>query len=406
MKEKKATHYVVASLDSIAWLFNIRGNDIPQTPVVYAYAVVEMDTARIFIPDGKFEAVEGAEIYPYDAVYGYLQNLQRGTLIYDPGAVSVKLAGAIPSSVTKQPEEEDIIALLKAVKNPVEIADIRNAHIKEGVVMTRFLKWLDESTHKFPETAVHEKLTELREQQDGYLEPSFDTIAGYMSNGAIVHYSPKQDECAEVKREGFLLVDTGAQYNDGKTDITRTAVMGEITDEMKHDFTIVLKGHIALATAVFLKGTVGGQLDVLARSPFWREGLNYRHGTGHGIGYCLGVHEGPHHISMRPGGAKLAPGMLVTNEPGLYRDGKYGIRTENVMLIEERYTNEFGTFLGFETLSLCPIDLRAVDLTLLNAKEKDWLNAYHKKVYDLLSPSLTPDENEWLKQVTVAVILN
>jgi Xaa-Pro aminopeptidase len=326
--------------------------------------------------------------------------------MYDPGAVSVKLAGAIPSSVTKQPEEEDIIALLKAVKNPVEIANIRNAHIKEGVVMTRFLKWLDESKHEFPETAVHEKLTELREEQDGYLEPSFDTIAGYMSNGAIVHYSPKPDECATVKREGFLLVDTGAQYNDGTTDITRTTVMGAITDAMKHDFTIVLKGHIALATALFLKGATGGLLDVLARGPFWREGLNYRHGTGHGLGYCLGVHEGPHNISMRPNKVKLEPGMLVTNEPGLYRDGKYGIRTENVLLVEERFTNEFGTFLGFETLSLCPIDLRAVDFTLLNAEERDWLNAYHKKVYDLLSPRLKPDENEWLKQVTTALISN
>jgi Xaa-Pro aminopeptidase len=227
-----------------------------------------------------------------------------------------------------------------------------------------------------------------------------------MSNGAIVHYSPKPDECAAVKREGFLLVDTGAQYIDGTTDITRTIVMGEITDEMKRDFTIVLKGHIALATAIFLKGAAGSQLDVLTRSPFWREGLNYRHGTGHGVGYCLGVHEGPHHISMRPGGAKLEPGMLVTNEPGLYRDGKYGIRTENVMLVEERFTNEYGTFLGFETLSLCPINLRAVDLTLLNAEEKNWLNAYHKKVYELLSPRLTPDENEWLKQSTTAVILN
>jgi Xaa-Pro aminopeptidase len=315
----------------------------------------------------------------------------------------MRLAGAIPAGVEKLPEEDDILVAFKAVKNPVEIENVRNAHVKEGAVMVRFLKWVTENDHVFKETDVHEKLTALRKEQDGYSEPSFDTIAGYMANGAIVHYSPKEGECADVQREGFLLVDTGGQYIDGTTDITRTIVMGEITPAMKHDFTLVLKSHIALASAIFLKDATGGNLDVLARTPFWKEGLNYRHGTGHGIGFCLGVHEGPQHISLRPGGAKLAAGMLLSNEPGIYRDGQYGIRTENIMLVEERFTNEFGTFMGFETLSLCPIDLRAVEIAELSPEEKEWLNAYHKKVFDLLSPHLKQDETEWLKKYTEVV---
>jgi Xaa-Pro aminopeptidase len=404
-----ADYYLVSALDSVAWLLNIRGRDIPQTPVAYAYALIGREEAHVFmerdkLPDDLARALtgQGFTLNPYGAVYGALKGL-RGKVRFCPGTVSVGLASALPEACTPVKDETDIIAGLKAVKNETETANIRRAFIKEGVVLLRLLKFLDEWAAN-PEKPLYEEdiseiLRGLREAQPGYIEPSFDTIAAYMANAASMHYSPV-GKGERIQPKGFLLVDTGAQYLDGTTDTTRTVALGDITQEMMRDFTLVLKGNIGLATAVFPFGTTGVQLDVLARLPLWLSGQNYRSGTGHGLGYCLGVHEGPQSISTRLSGVKLKAGMLVTNEPGVYKENRYGIRTENVLLIKDLYANEDGAFMGFETVSFTPIDLRAVDADLLTPPEKAYLNAYHQQVYDTLLPHINGEEADWLKQAT------
>jgi Xaa-Pro aminopeptidase len=401
--------YLVTALDSVAWLLNIRGRDIPQTPVVYAYALIGKTEAHVFIDPLKTDGSvtdylngQGFTLHPYDDIYIYLSKLE-GTLQYNPDQVNALLVKAVPADSKVKKETDDIIGLLKAVKNETEIKNIRNAFIKDGVVWVRLLMWLEDWAEK-KETALYEadvadKLHELRQTQADYLEPSFDTISAYMANAASMHYSP-ENRGAEIKPEGFLLVDTGAQYLDGTTDITRTLVMGNVTDEMKRDFTLVLKGHIALASTIFLFGTTGAQLDAIPRVPLWAAGMNYRSGTGHGLGFCLGVHEGPHGISMRQNAVKLKTGMLVTNEPGVYKEGRHGIRTENVLLVGELFKNEDGTFMGFENISFCPIDIQAINPGLLTEKEKTYLNEYHRQVYENLAPHLTEPEKDWLTKAT------
>ena len=413
MAEKKITAYLVTALDDIAWLLNIRGNDILRTPVVYSYVLITEKDAHVFIDPGKIKTIAakltslGFTLHGYDALPKLLSKLPtNGKLYYNSTKTNTLLAEAIPKGYKSlRKSEADIIPLLKAVKSETEISNIKNAFIKEGAVLVQFLKWLDESIGKteLTESDVAEKLTALRKAQPHYLEDSFETISAYGANAALMHYR-FEGKGAVLRPEGFLLVDTGGQYLDGTTDTTRTIPLGDVTDEMKRDYTLVLKGHIALARARFLDGTTGHALDVLARQPLWQAGINYRCGTGHGIGYCLGVHEGPQSISPRRENAvALVPGMLLSNEPGVYKEGLYGIRTENILLVTTEIENEDGIFLGFTPVTYCPVDLSVVDKALLSEDEREYLNSYHKKTYEALAPLLNEEECAWLANVTKAI---
>ena len=412
VREEMAKHqvsaYLVTALDSIAWLMNIRGRDIPYTPVVYAYALITTGEAHVFIDRNKISEfaakleAQGFTIHDYDSIADFLGKMPtKGKLLFDPAKTSILLVESLPKNLpTVQDLETDIIAMQKAVKSEVELENTRNAYLKESVVMVRCLKWLCEcrDVSALTESDVARKLTGLREEQADFLEDSFTTIAAYGANAAHAHYSPGP-EGDSLKSEGFLLIDTGGQYLDGTTDTTRTIPLGPITDEMKRDFTLVLKGHIALARAVFPGGTTGAHLDAFTRQPLWEYGLNFRHGTGHGIGYVLGVHEGPHNISKKSK-VDLVPGMLVSIEPGFYVDGRYGIRTENIVEIVKCLETEYGQFYGFKPLMYCPINTSVVDVALLTQAEIDYLNDYHKKTYKLLSPRLTEAEKAWLHKAT------
>ncbi|MCL1988457.1 MAG: aminopeptidase P family protein [Firmicutes bacterium] len=412
IQEKKPNAlYFTAALDEIAWITNIRGNDIENTPVVFAYLLVDSQNAWLFIDERKLTSevkshLSDFTICAYDEIFDYVKEKSADkTLLYSPNSSSVSLLNAVPKTAEFK-KTFSIISDLKAVKNPTEIANMRNAFLKEGVALVRLLKWISELGEiAVDEVDVQEKIAALRLEQADCVGDSFTTIAAYGENAAIVHYSPTKESCATVKKEGFLLVDTGGQYLDGTTDVTRTIAVGKLTDEMRRDFTLVLKGHIALAQATFLKGISGVNLDILARQAIWDAHMNYNHGTGHGIGYFLNVHETPPGIAHRPGNpAKaLLPGMLCSNEPGLYKAGKHGIRTENDMLVTEVTTNEFGTFLAFEIISFCPIDITAVDKTLLSPTELAFLNNYHEQVYQKLSPLLTADEQVWLRNATKVI---
>jgi Xaa-Pro aminopeptidase len=395
MKEKKIAAYLLTALDSVAWLLNIRGRDVPNLPVVYAFALITERDAFVFIDREKISAIDGFIFHDYDALPNYLKNFSSQKIFYNPVKTNVLLAESIQNAGNLKPAEE-IVPLLKAVKSKTELANIKNAFVKEGVAMTKMLFWLDSAikSERVTEGDVVRVMQKFRAEQELYLGDSFATIAAYGENAAQAHYS-----CGEVGAtlalDGFLLIDTGGQYLDGTTDTTRTICLGEPTDEMKRDFTLVLKGHIALARAVFLKGTIGSALDILARLPLWESGQNFQHGTGHGIGYCLSVHEGPHNISQHYNAVPLSPGMLVTNEPALYKKS-YGIRTENVLVVCEKEKTPDGEFFSFENLTLCPIDTRAIDFDLLTDIEKNWLENYHARVLEVLSPYLNAQEREWL----------
>jgi len=405
MQKKRADVYIATALDDIAWLTNTRGTDVAKTPVTIAYSLITMDDAFLFIDDKKITDISLPDfnIQPYDAVFDYVVKYSAGkTLLYYDNGISVSLFEAIPKD-TKAVKSPSIIAGLKAIKNEVEIKNLHNAFTKDGVVMVKFFKWLEECNDLPDEVGIQNKLSELRIQQKDCLGDSFSTIAAYGKNAALPHYSPKPGACSQVKPEGLLLVDTGSQYLDGTTDITRTVVMGNITDEMRKDFTLVLKAHIGLSKAKFAQGVAGCHIDAIARQHMWEAGADYKHGTGHGIGFCLGVHEGPHNVGLNFNETKLAPGMLISNEPGLYKVGRHGVRTETVVLVKELEKNEHGTFLGFETLTLFPYDLRAVDMDMLTQGEKDYINSYHSRVYDTLLPHLSVDEAEWLKNAAKAI---
>jgi len=415
MKKVPTDLYLTAALDNIAWLANIRGNDIPNTPVAFAYLLVAMDTAYLFIENEKLPPVlrqrlesDGFTILPYESVFDTVkEKAANKSILYIPKSTSVQLIDSIPdtaTSIAASKPSENIIESLKGIKNDTEISHIRNAFIKDGVVWVRLLKWLHETVPNSSvyETDVQEKIDELRGQLEDSIDASFESIVAYGENAALMHYSPSQngEKGTKIEPEGLLLIDTGGQYWDGTTDVTRTIAMGTLTDEMRKDFTLVLKGNFALARTVFLQGSTGTHLDVIARLPIWNHNMDYKSGTGHGIGFCLGVHEGPHTISKHPSEVALVPGMLCTNEPGIYKKGRHGIRIENVLLVQERTRNEHGAFLGFETISFCPIDTRAVDASLLTQEELDYLNQYHVEVYAKLSPHLTEEEREWLKKIT------
>lgn len=407
VEKNGAESLLVASLDTIAWIFNIRGNDVKCNPVAVSYAYVSKEETVLFINPKKLTSeisdylkAEGVTIAEYDKVFDYVSKLKTPVCL-DANKVTFKLYNTIPDGcrIIDMPSPAD---LMKSIKNDTEVQGIRNAMERDGVALVHFFMWLEKAVPggNVTEIMIPEKLVEYRSQQKNFVGESFDTISGYGPNGAIVHYHVSNESSLPVKPEGLLLVDSGAQYFDGTTDITRTLAVGPLTDQMKKDYTMVLKGHINLATAIYPQGTRGSQLDILARKALWDEGLNYLHGTGHGIGHFLNVHEGPQNIRMNENPTTLQPGMVTSNEPGLYRAGQYGIRIENLIRTKHEMTTEFGDFYSFETLTLCPIDTTPIVKEMLTEKEIIWLNEYHKFVYDRLSPLLTEDEKQWLKEKT------
>ena len=412
MEAAGADSLLLSALDEIAWLLNIRGNDVHCNPVVVSYLLIEKDKVNYFVQPQKvtpelaeYFSANGISVHPYEEIGHYLNSFNAHSILMNPAKTNYAIYSAIrPGCLIINGASP--VALLKAIRNKQEIAGIHAAMQRDGVALVKFLKWLDEAVPAGKETeiSVDKKLHTFRAAQPLYMGESFDTIAGYKEHGAIVHYeaTPKTD--VTLKPEGFLLLDSGAQYLDGTTDITRTIALGPLTEEEKTDYTLILKGHIALAMAVFPEGTRGAQLDVLARMPIWKERMNYLHGTGHGVGHFLNVHEGPQSIRMNENPVALQPGMVTSNEPGVYKAGSHGIRTENLVLTVPAGEGMFGKYLKFETLTLCPICRKGIIKELLTAEEIGWLNDYHRTVYEKLSPDLNNDEREWLKEACKAVI--
>lgn len=412
LEKQGADALLVASLDTIAWLFNIRGNDVKCNPVAVCFAYVSKKETVIFINPkkltqemGQYFKQENIQVADYDKIFDFVSAIPAQTRIC---LQSSKIPFALYNKIPKTNRIIDILSpadLMKSRKNETEQEGIRNAMQRDGVALVKFLMWFEEAvpTGEVQEMTIVDKLTEYRSQQDLYVGESFDTIAGYGPNGAIVHYHVTPESSAQVKPEGLQLIDSGAQYFDGTTDITRTIPVGPLTDQMKKDYTMVLKGHIGIATCKYPDGTRGSQIDILARKTLWDNGLNYLHGTGHGIGHFLNVHEGPQSIRMNENPTTLQPGMVTSNEPGLYRANQYGIRIENLILTKEDCVTEFGAFYSFETLTLCPIDTTPIVRDMLTKDEISWFNNYHQYVYDRLSPSLSSEEKEWLKDKTKAI---
>ena len=411
MTTLEGENYVVTSLDDIAWLFNIRGNDIAYNPVALAYALISDKEAVLYIneekvtnDDKRILEAQGVTLKSYNDIYEDIKNV-TGSIIIDGAKVNGKLYSLISEDV-KIIENLNITTSLKAVKNEVEIKNMEVSQVRDGVAMVKFIKWLKENVGKINATEISasDKLEEIRAKGENFKGLSFNTIAGYKDHAAMMHYSATEESQYELDSEGMLLIDSGAQYLDGTTDITRTFILGPITEEEKRDFTLVLKSHIALATTIFLKGTNGCNLDAIARRPLWRYGMDYKCGTGHGVGFFLNVHEGPQGI--RPFGNTIAlePGMILTNEPGVYKENKHGIRTENTLLVTKAFKNdEMGEFYKFDTISYCPIDLEGVDVSLLDEEEREWLNNYHRTVYEKLSPYLNEEEKKFLEKETRSI---
>lgn len=408
MAKVGADTYIISSLDDIAWLYNIRGRDIECNPVVVSYASVEKSRALLFGDSSKLEEDarleledSGVEIRGYEDIEYYVSSLGDSKVYLDSSKLNSRIYNFIPECVRKL-EGDDIVERLKAVKNPVQLKNYKDCQERDGVAMVKFLCWLEGALYeeRVTEITVAEKIEEYRRMSGFYIEPSFETIAGYKDHGAIVHYKATEDSAYELKREGLLLVDTGGQYLDGTTDITRTISLGNPTADEKRDYTLVLKGHIALSEAVFPHGTTGSKLDSIARLPLWKDGKDYRHGTGHGVGYLLSVHEGPQRISPLHNEVVLEEGMLITNEPGYYREGHYGIRIENILAVKLERETEYGKYFRFKVMTHCPLELDLVETSLLDGKERSWINHYHREVYRKISPHLEDGERFWLRRKT------
>ncbi len=410
--EKNIEALIVTSLDEIAWTLNLRGNDVEYTPVFISYLLITNKKVILFINPEKINNSISeylnkikVEVIPYDNTFDFLNKTNLfSSILLDHHTVNYALYQSLPNNTTILFEESPI-ALLKAIKNPIEQKEIKEAMLKDGVALVQFLKWLDENKNTKQETelSIEQKLLSFRQKQDLFISESFSTIAGYKENAAIVHYSATKESNTSLQPKGFILIDSGAQYLNGTTDITRTISLGELTDEEKKDYTLVLKGHITLASAVFPLGTRGTQLDILARLPLWKNKLNFLHGTGHGVGHFLSVHEGPQSIRMNENSTLLKPGMVISNEPGIYKEGNHGIRTENLLLVTPAGKGMFGEYLQFETLTLCPICTKGIIKEMLSEEEIEWLNNYHNKVYQSISPLLAKEEKQWLKQATQAI---
>lgn len=398
---------LVSALDDIAWTLNLRGTDVHCNPVFVSYLLIASDKVSLFVDEAKVSAevrayleAHGVSLYNYNKVEDGLKAYSEYNILLDGNETSYYLWKTVKCQEIVA--KTSPIPAMKAVKCEAEIAGYRRAMLRDGVAMVKFLKWLVPAVEAGGQTemSIDRKLTSLRAEQNLFRDISFDTIAGYQAHGAIVHYEASAETDAPLKPEGFLLLDSGAQYQDGTTDITRTIALGPVTEEMKHIYTLVLKGHIQLELAKFPDGASGTQLDALARECMWREGLNFLHGTGHGVGSYLNVHEGPHQVRMEYMPAPLRAGMTVTDEPGLYLAGKFGVRIENTLLIKDYMETEFGKFLQMESLTLCPIDTAPVDVDMLLPEELNWLNSYHAEVYAKLAPYLDEEEQIWLKNAT------
>ena len=414
MKAKKATTHILASLDDIAWLFNIRGRDVKSNPVVLSYAVISIDSVYLFIDKNKIGedikvelSKENVQIKGYEEVYEFIKNIDENEVVLiDTSKVNYAIYNNIPSNVQKI-EERNPSILFKSIKNEIELKNIRNSHIKDGVAFTKFMYWLKNNIGKIEITEISatQKLEEFRREQDKFIEPSFSTIAAYKDHAAMMHYSATEESNYKLEPRDLFLVDSGGQYFDGTTDITRTIALGPIPENVRKDFTNVVRGMIRLSKAKFLYGCRGYNLDILARGPLWEEGIDYKCGTGHGIGFVLNVHEGPNGFRWKvrediDDSCILEEGMVTTNEPGVYVENSHGIRIENEIVVRKAEKNEYGQFMDFEVITFAPIDLDAIDESLILKDEKVYLNNYHKQVYDKISLYLNEEEKQWLKTYT------
>ena len=416
LRQRHADGMLMAALDDIAWTLNLRGSDVHCNPVFVSYLLISSKSVTLYINKKKltpevsaYLKAEDIRVEDYEQVKNGLKNYFEYNILLDPDEVNYALYEVVRNKgkmndlpKTEIVEEESPVKRMKTVKNEREIAGFRSAMLKDGIAMVKFLRDLELRINNIEnepltEIGVDEILTALRAEQSLFRGISFDTIAGYAEHGAIVHYEATPETDIPLRPEGFLLLDSGAQYLDGTTDITRTIALGPLTDEMKKVYTLVLKGHIQIELCKFPSGSSGTQIDILARQAMWREGLNYLHGTGHGVGTYLNVHEGPHQFRMEWKPAPLVAGMTITDEPGIYLAGKFGVRIENTLLVVPYMETEFGKFLQFKSLTLCPIDKSPIVVEMLTREEIDWLNGYHQHVYDTLSPHLTSEENEWLR---------
>lgn len=411
LKKKGIFALFLSSLDEIAWTLNLRGSDVHCNPVIVSYLLVTQDEVVYFISPEKitqevneYLQEQQVSLRKYDEAESFLNSFTGENILIDPKKTNYAIYSAI-NPACKVVRGESPVTLLKAIRNEQEIAGIHHAMQRDGVALVKFLKWLEASvlSGKETELSVDRKLHEFRAAQPLYMGESFDTIAGYKEHGAIVHYSATEESDVTLQSKGFLLLDSGTQYLDGTTDITRTIALGELTEEEKTDYTLILKGHIALAMAKFPAGTRGAQLDVLARMPIWSHGMNFLHGTGHGVGHFLSVHEGPQSIRMNENPIVLQPGMVTSNEPGVYKAGSHGIRTENLTLVCKDKEGMFGEYFKFETITLCPICKKGIIKEMLTAEEVKWFNDYHQTVYKKLSPSLNEEEKKWLLEATKAI---
>lgn len=417
MQKEGADIHILTSLYDIAWLLNIRGGDIAYVPVVLSYLVVTETECIWFLQeevvDEKIAAYlkeNGITTKPYDAIYTYVQEVPADArVLLNKGTVNYRIVRSLPQTavIVDRPNPTE---RMKAVKNPVEVENTRRAHVKDGVAFTKFMYWLKTNIGKIPMTEISasDYLEERRREQEGFIELSFDTICAYGANAAMMHYAATPESDATLAPEGFLLVDSGGHYFEGTTDITRTMALGPVTDEMRLHFTAVCRSNLNLANAKFLYGCTGLNLDILARGPLWDMGIDYKCGTGHGVGYVLNVHEGPNGfrwrvVAERNDNGTLEEGMITTDEPGVYLEGKYGIRTENELVCRKAEKNEYGQFMEFENITYAPIDLDAIDPDEMTGREKKMLNDYHAMVYQTLSPYMTAEENEWLKKYTRAI---
>ena len=409
LRRLHADGMLMSALDDIAWTLNLRGSDVHCNPVFVSYLLISSKHVTLYINKVKLSPdvmaylkAEGVDVAPYEDVKKGLRDYFEYNILLDPDEVNYTLYKTVTREIV---EEESPVKRMKTIKNPIEIAGFKSAMLKDGIAMVKFLRWLKPAVEsgEQSEMSVDEKLTSLRAEQPLYRDISFDTIAGYQTHGAIVHYEATPETDMALKPEGFLLLDSGAQYLDGTTDITRTIALGPLTEEQKKIYTLVLKGHIQVELCKFPSGTSGTQIDILAREAMWREGLNYLHGTGHGVGTYLNVHEGPHQIRMEYKAAPFVEGMTVTDEPGIYLAGRFGVRIENTLLITPYKETEFGKFLQFESLTLCPIDKSPVIKEMLLQEEIEWLNTYHQRVFDTLSPHLDAEDVEWLREACAAI---
>ena len=416
-RERTLDVHILTSLDDIAWYLNMRGNDIAGFPVALAYLIVEADRVTCFMDQDKLNeelrerfAKEGITVNDYEAIYDVIPQLdEHAHILMDKGTVNYRITQSLPCGV-KINDQRNPSQLWKAIKNDVELQNNRIAHIKDGVAVTKFMYWLKQNikTMTITEASAAQRLTEFRQEQEHWIDCSFGTISAYNENAAMMHYQADEKTAATLRPEGFLLVDSGGQYFEGTTDITRTFVLGSISERQRRHFTNVLRGMMNLSRAKFLYGCRGMNLDILARQPMWSEDIDYQCGTGHGVGFVLNVHEGPNgfrwkQVPERIDTAVLEAGMVTTIEPGIYLEGEYGIRTENELICRKGVKNEYGQFMEFETITFAPIDLDGIDPTLLSNEEKAWLNAYHQEVYEKLSPYLNEEVCEWLKEYTRAI---